>query len=221
MPVLPEVPSTIVPPGLSRPAFSASSIILTAMRSLIELPGLKVSTLARTVPLTMPFVIRLMRTSGVSPMASRIVSQILFMADGCCCRAALQGCPRCQSILIRMPRLIAAPTVIAAAGNKPKRIEEYAGRVNSGHTGVSIAKMTSPSGWEEPGQRPEFEEITVVLRGMVRVEHEGGALEVRAGQAVVAAPGEWIRYSSPGPDGAEYVAICLPAFSPATVHRDA
>ena len=119
-----------------------------------------------------------------------------------------------------MPRLIAAPTVIAAAGNKPKRIEEYAGRVNSGHAGVSVAKMTSPSGWEEPGQRPEFEEITVVLRGMVRVEHAGGALDVHAGQAVVAAPGEWIRYSSPGPDGAEYVAICLPAFSPATVHRD-
>jgi mannose-6-phosphate isomerase-like protein (cupin superfamily) len=119
-----------------------------------------------------------------------------------------------------MPRLIAAPTVIAAAGNKPKRIEEYAGRVNSGHTGVSVAKMTSPSGWEEPGQRPEFEEITIVLRGMVRVEHKDGALEVRAGQAVVAAPGEWIRYSSPEPEGAEYVAICLPAFSPDTVHRD-
>ena len=119
-----------------------------------------------------------------------------------------------------MPRLIAAPTVIAAAGNKPKRIEEYAGRVNSGHTGVSVAKMTSPSGWEEPGQRPEFEEITIVLRGMVRVEHKDGALDVLAGQAVVAAPGEWIRYSSPGPEGAEYVAICLPAFSPDTVHRD-
>ena len=119
-----------------------------------------------------------------------------------------------------MPRLIAAPTVIAAAGNKPKRIEEFAGRVNSGHTGVSVAKMTSPSGWEEPGQRPEFEEITIVLRGMVRVEHADGAIEVRAGQAIVAAPGEWIRYSSPGPEGAEYVAICLPAFSPDSVHRD-
>jgi len=94
-----------------------------------------------------------------------------------------------QFIFIRMPRLIPAPTVIAAAGNKPKRIEEYAGRVNSGHTRVSVARMTSPSGWEEPGQRPEFEEITIVLRGMVRVEHESGALEVRAGQAVVAAPG--------------------------------
>ena len=120
-----------------------------------------------------------------------------------------------------MPRLIAAPTVIAAAGNKPKRIEEYAGRVNSGHTGVSVARMVSPSGWQEPGQRPEFEEITVVLRGMLRVEHEGGALDVRAGQAVVASPGEWVRYSTPDQDGAEYIAVCLPAFSPQSVHRDA
>ncbi|MFI5077020.1 MAG: cupin domain-containing protein [Vicinamibacteria bacterium] len=120
-----------------------------------------------------------------------------------------------------MPTLIQQPTVIEAAGNKPKRIEEYAGRVNSGHTGVSVARMVSPEGWEEPGQRPEFEEITVVLRGLLRVDHEGGALDVRAGQAVVASPGEWIRCSSPEPGGAEYVAICLPAFSPATVHRDA
>lgn len=120
-----------------------------------------------------------------------------------------------------MPTLIQQPAVVQAAGNKPKRIEEYAGRVNSGHTGVSVARMLSPEGWQEPGQRPEFEEITVVLRGLVRVEHEGGALDVRAGQAVVAAPGEWVRYSSPEPGGAEYVAICLPAFSPATVHRDA
>jgi mannose-6-phosphate isomerase-like protein (cupin superfamily) len=120
-----------------------------------------------------------------------------------------------------MPTLIPQPTVIASAGNKPKRIEEYAGRVNSGHTGVSVARMQSPEGWEEPGQRPEFEEITVVLSGTLRVDHEGGSLDVRAGQAVVAAPGEWIRYSSPEPGGAEYVAICLPAFSPATVHRDA
>jgi len=119
-----------------------------------------------------------------------------------------------------MPRLIAAPTVIAAAGTKPKRIEEFAGRVNSGDAQVSVARMTSPSGWEEPGQRPDFEEITVVLRGMVRVEHDTGVLDVRAGQAVVTAPGEWIRYSTPEADGAEYVAICLPAFSPDTVHRD-
>jgi mannose-6-phosphate isomerase-like protein (cupin superfamily) len=119
-----------------------------------------------------------------------------------------------------MPRLIAAPAVVAAAGTKPKRIEEYAGRVNSGHTQVSVARMTSPSGWEEPGQRPEFEEITIVLRGTVRVEHDGGALDVPAGQAVVTAPGEWIRYSTPGAEGAEYIAVCLPAFSPATVHRE-
>jgi mannose-6-phosphate isomerase-like protein (cupin superfamily) len=119
-----------------------------------------------------------------------------------------------------MPRLIQAPTVIAAAGTKPKRIEEFAGRVNSGHAKVSVARMTSPAEWEEPGQRPEFEEITVVLRGMVRVEYDGGVLEVRAGQAVVTSPGEWIRYSTPEPEGAEYIAICLPAFSPDTVHRD-
>ena len=119
-----------------------------------------------------------------------------------------------------MPRLIEAPAVVAAAGTKPKRIEEFAGRVNSGHSGVSVARMVSPSGWLEPGQRPDFEEITVVLRGMLRVEHDGGTLEVKAGQAVVTAPGEWVRYSTQGAEGAEYVAVCLPAFSPATVHRD-
>jgi mannose-6-phosphate isomerase-like protein (cupin superfamily) len=119
-----------------------------------------------------------------------------------------------------MPTLIAAPTVVAAAGNKPKRIEEYAGRINSGHEQVSVARMVSPEGWVEPGQRPEFEEITVVLRGALRVDHDGGSIDVRAGQAVVSHPGEWVRYSSPEPGGAEYVAICLPAFSPATVHRD-
>jgi mannose-6-phosphate isomerase-like protein (cupin superfamily) len=119
-----------------------------------------------------------------------------------------------------MPILIPQPTVIAAAGNTPKRIEEYAGRVNSGHASVSVARMVSPEGWVEPGQRPDFEEVTVVLRGMLRVDHEGGSMDVRAGQAVVARPGEWIRYSSPEPGGAEYVAICLPAFSPDTVHRD-
>ena len=119
-----------------------------------------------------------------------------------------------------MPRLIAAPAVVAAAGTKPKRIEEFAGRVNSGHAGVSVARMVSPQGWVEPGQRPDFEEITVVLKGRLRVEHESGVLDVRAGQAVVAHPGEWVRYSSPDPEGAEYIAVCLPAFSPATVHRD-
>ena len=110
-----------------------------------------------------------------------------------------------------MPRLIDAPAIVQAAGTKPKRIEEYAGRVNTGHSAVSVARMTSPSGWVEPGQRPEFEEVTVVLRGMLRVEHEAGASRSRAGQAIVTSPGEWIRYSTPEPDGAEYVAVCLPA----------
>lgn len=119
-----------------------------------------------------------------------------------------------------MPSLIPAPTVIAAAGNMPKKIEEYAGRVNSGHAAVSIARMTSPAGWVEPGQRPDFEEITIVLGGCLRVEHEGGVMDVRQGQAVVTRPGEWVRYSSPEPGGAEYIAVCLPAFSMDTVHRD-
>lgn len=119
-----------------------------------------------------------------------------------------------------MPRLIAAPTIVQAAGTPPKRIEEYAGRVNSGHASVSVARMVSPPGWREPGQRPSFEEITVVLAGAVRVEYEGGAIDVRAGQAVVTAPGEWVRYSTPE-GGAEYIAVCLPAFSMDTVQRDA
>ncbi len=119
-----------------------------------------------------------------------------------------------------MPQLIEAPSVIQAAGNKPKRIEEYVGCVNSGHHTASVARMVSPEGWLEPGQRPEFEEFTLVLQGMLRVEHENGSIDVRAGQAVVARPGEWVRYSSPEPGGAEYVAVCLPAFSPDTVHRD-
>ena len=122
--------------------------------------------------------------------------------------------------IVIMPRLIEKPTRIEAAGNKPKLIDEFVGVVNSGHAGVSVARMTSPSGWLEPGQRPAFEEITVVLHGMLRVEHADGALDVRAGQAVVTSPGEWVRYSTPEADGAEYVAICLPAFTPATVHRD-
>ena len=119
-----------------------------------------------------------------------------------------------------MPTVIPAPTVIQAAGHPPKRIEEYAGRVNSGHANVSVARMQSPPGWEEPGQRPEFEEITIVLRGSLRVEHEQGATDVHAGQAIVTHPGEWVRYSSPGAEGAEYIAVCLPAFSIETVHRD-
>ncbi len=119
-----------------------------------------------------------------------------------------------------MPRLLEAPTLIEAAGNKPKRIEEYVGRVNSGNTEVSVARMKSPEGWVEPGQRPEFLEVTLVLAGTLHVEHEDGALDVGAGQAVVASPGEWVRYSSPAAGGAEYVAVCLPAFAPDTVHRD-
>jgi mannose-6-phosphate isomerase-like protein (cupin superfamily) len=119
-----------------------------------------------------------------------------------------------------MPTFIPRPTVVQAVGNKPKTIEEYAGRVNSGHHGVSVARMVSPEGWVEPGQRPSFEEITVVLRGLLRVEYPGGTIDVRAGQAVVTHRGEWVRYSSPEAGGAEYIAICLPAFSPETVHRD-
>ncbi len=119
-----------------------------------------------------------------------------------------------------MPTLIAQPTRIEAAGNKPKLIDEYVGRVNSRHDQVSIAHMRSPSGWVEPGQTPEFEEFTIVLKGMLRVAHRGGTLDVPAGQAVIAQRGEWVQYSTPGPDGAEYIAVCLPAFSPATVHRD-
>lgn len=119
-----------------------------------------------------------------------------------------------------MPTLVPTPTRIVAAGNKPKDIDEYVGRVTTRTEAVSIAHMRSPSGWVEPGQTPQFDEYTVVLRGMLRVEHEGGALDVAAGQAVIAHAGEWVRYSSPGPDGAEYVAVCVPAFSPDTVRRD-
>ena len=120
----------------------------------------------------------------------------------------------------RMPDLIAAPTRVLAAGNKPKSIDEYVGRVNSRTAEVSIAHMRSPSGWLEPGQTPEFDEYTLVLHGMLRVTHRRGALDVRPGQAVIVRSGEWVRYSSPEADGAEYVAVCLPAFSPDTVHRD-
>ena len=118
-----------------------------------------------------------------------------------------------------MPRKIESPTVIQAAGNKPKRIEEYFGRVNSGTEAVSVARMVSPEGWVEPPQRPEFDEYTVVLRGTLRVECGGETLDIAAGEAVLVSAGETIRYSTPAPGGAEYVAVCLPAFSPATVHR--
>jgi quercetin dioxygenase-like cupin family protein len=119
-----------------------------------------------------------------------------------------------------VPFLVSAPKLIPAAGSKPKRIEEYVGRANTGHRQLSVARMVSPEGWVEPGQRPEFREVTLVLAGLLRVEHEGGSIEVAAGQAVVTEPGEWVRYSTPAAGGAEYVAICLPAFSPETVHRD-
>lgn len=118
-----------------------------------------------------------------------------------------------------MPRLVAAPTRVAAVGTPPKTIDEYVGRVSSATSGVSIAHMRSPAGWTEPGQRPDFDEYTVVLKGMLRVEHESGALEVREGQAVMTHGGEWVRYSTP--EGAEYIAVCVPAFSLDTVHRDA
>jgi mannose-6-phosphate isomerase-like protein (cupin superfamily) len=122
--------------------------------------------------------------------------------------------------LHHMPTLIPQPTRIQAAGNKPKVIDEYIGRVNSKTAAASVAHMRSPQGWFEPGQTPEFDEFTIVLRGMLRVEHKAGALEVRAGQAVVAHAGEWVRYSTPDDGGAEYIAVCLPAFSLESVHRD-
>jgi mannose-6-phosphate isomerase-like protein (cupin superfamily) len=118
------------------------------------------------------------------------------------------------------PTLIAAPTRVEAVGNKPKLIDEYVGRVNTHSEHISVARMQSPGGWEEPGQTPEFDEFTVVVRGTLRVEHEDGELLVQAGQAVITPKGAWVRYSTPEPDGAEYYAICVPAFSPATVHRD-
>ena len=120
-----------------------------------------------------------------------------------------------------MPTFIASPTRVEAAGNKPKLIDEYIGRVNSGTAAASVAHMRSPGGWQEPGQKPEFDEFTIVLKGMLRVEHAGGSTDVRAGQAVVAHRGEWVRYGTPEPEGAEYIAVCLPAFSMDTVHRDA
>jgi ethanolamine utilization protein EutQ len=124
-----------------------------------------------------------------------------------------------------MPTLIPHPTRIESAGNKPKIIEEYVGHVNTATAGISVARMHSPEGWEEPGQTPEFDEYTVVLRGTLRVHHKGdqhrsGHLDVAAGQAVIANRGEWVRYSTPFSGGAEYIALCLPAFSPETVHRD-
>lgn len=119
-----------------------------------------------------------------------------------------------------MPTLISKPTQITAAGNKPKIIQEFIGRVNSKTEGISVARMQSPGGWVEPGQTPEFDEYTVVLRGMLRVQSHDGVVDVRAGQAIITHKGEWVQYSTPQPEGAEYIAVCLPAFSPGTVHRD-
>jgi ethanolamine utilization protein EutQ len=119
-----------------------------------------------------------------------------------------------------MPILISQPTRIEAAGNKPKLIDEYIGRVNSKTSAASVAHMRSPGGWVEPGQTPEFDEFTIVLKGVLHVDHKGGSLEVHAGQAVMTHAGEWIRYSTPQEGGAEYIAVCVPAFSMETVHRD-
>ena len=119
-----------------------------------------------------------------------------------------------------MPKHLPLPARVTAAGSKPKSIDEYIGRINTGTTHLSIAQMRSPGGWVEPGQRPEFEEHTLVLKGMLRVEHDGGVIDVRAGEFVCVAAGERVRYSTPEPEGAEYVAVCLPAFSPETVHRE-
>ena len=119
-----------------------------------------------------------------------------------------------------MPDLIEKPTIVAAAGNLPKRIAEYVGRVNSATEAVSIARMESPAGWSEPGQTPDFDEYTVVLRGILRVETSSMTIDVKAGQAIAAHRGEWARYSTPEPGGAEYIAVCIPAFSPELVHRE-
>ncbi len=119
-----------------------------------------------------------------------------------------------------MPYLIPSPTRLQAAGSKPKVIEEFIGRVNTGEVRISLARMISPGGWEESGQKPEFDEYSLVLRGVLRVIFEGGSLEVLAGQAVLVRAGEWVQYSTPDPAGAEYISVCLPAFSPETVHRD-
>jgi mannose-6-phosphate isomerase-like protein (cupin superfamily) len=119
-----------------------------------------------------------------------------------------------------MPRFIAQPTRIKPAGNKPKVIDEYVGGINTRTSQCSVAHMKSPGGWMEPGQKPEFDEMTIVLKGQLRVEHGDGFIDVKAGQAIIAHQGEWIRYSTPTEEGAEYIAVCIPAFSPSTVHRD-
>jgi mannose-6-phosphate isomerase-like protein (cupin superfamily) len=148
------------------------------------------------------------------PQRSKVHDRILENQVGSLFRTSPRYTPA-------MATLIPKPTVIQAAGNKPKIIEEYIGRVNSKTGDLSVAKMKSPSGWIEPGQTPDFDEYTLVLRGTVRVTTRGGSIDVNAGQAVIAHKGECVQYSTPGSEGAEYVAVCLPAFSPDTVHRDA
>ena len=119
-----------------------------------------------------------------------------------------------------MPKIIEKPTIIKAAGTKPKEISEYIGRVNTGQTSISIARMVSPPGWEEPGQQPEFEEYTLILKGALKVEHRDGVATINAGEAIITHAGEWVRYSTPNANGAEYIAVCNPAFSQEKVHRD-
>jgi ethanolamine utilization protein EutQ len=149
-------------------------------------------------------------------------SQNLSIAGPASARVEGWLVPRVMHLLpcFTMPTLIPHPTRIESVGTKPKIIEEYVGRVNTSTSGVSVAHMRSPEGWAEPGQTPEFDEYTVVLRGTLRVQHKSGELDVAAGQAIIAHRGEWIRYSTPFSGGAEYIALCLPAFSPDTVHRD-
>lgn len=119
-----------------------------------------------------------------------------------------------------MPTIIPAPTIISSAGNKQKMIEEYVGKVNTNSSEVSVARMVSPEGWEEPGQRPEFDEYTIVLKGTLKVETENDSFDIKAGSAIITRKGEWIKYSTPYEEGAEYIAVCIPAFSPDTVNRD-
>jgi mannose-6-phosphate isomerase-like protein (cupin superfamily) len=156
---------------------------------------------------------------SIADRAARVICNSAFRASGCI--LPLVNLPGGLLHSATMPTFIPKPTQIESAGNKPKIIQEFIGRVNSQTAAVSVAKMRSPSGWVEPGQTPEFDEYTVVLAGSLRVESRDGALDVAAGQAVITHAGEWVRYSTPHPDGAEYIAVCLPAFSPQTVHRDA
>jgi mannose-6-phosphate isomerase-like protein (cupin superfamily) len=159
--------------------------------------------------------------NSIADWAVRVICNSVFRVCGGRMHFAAGRFARLSvSLRTVMPTFIPKPTQIESAGNKPKIIQEFIGHVNSQTAGVSVAKMKSPSGWVEPGQTPEFDEYTVVLAGSLRVESKEGVLDVAAGQSVIAHAGEWVRYSTPHPDGAEYIAVCLPAFSPQTVHRD-